>query len=149
MFAWPKGRPVRPRPHTRFIAVHCAATPEGKHFDATDIDGWHLKQGWAGIGYHYVVHLNGSIETGRPEGAIGSHVAGHNSEALSVVYIGGVDRDGHPKDTRTPEQKDALKQLLRSLKAKYKGAVIQGHRDFPKVAKACPSFDAKAEYANL
>src|SRR3546814_9274598 len=84
-----------------------------------------------------------------PEGAVGSHVAGYNGSAIGVVYIGGVDRDGHPKDTRTPEQKDALKHLLRSLKAKYKGASIQGHRDFPKVSKACPNFDAKGEYANL
>src|SRR3546814_16745092 len=58
-----------------------------------------------------------------PEGAVGSHVAGYNGSAIGVVYIGGVDRDGHPKDTRTPEQKDALKHLLRRLKAKYKGAI--------------------------
>lgn len=150
IFTWPKSRAVSPRPKTAFIAVHCSATPEGKRFDATDIDGWHLKQGWAGIGYHYIVHLDGSIEAGRPEAAIGSHVAGYNSQAIGVVYIGGVAADGRtPKDTRTPEQKAALTQLLRSLKAKYRGAIIQGHRDFPKVAKACPSFDAKREYASL
>ncbi len=150
IFTWPKSRAVSPRPKTNFIAVHCSATPEGKRFDATDIDGWHKGQGWAGIGYHYVVNLDGSLEAGRPEGAIGSHVAGHNSEAIGVVYIGGVAKDGKtPKDTRTPEQKDALKQLLKHLKAKFPKAVIQGHRDFPKVAKACPSFSAKTEYANL
>lgn len=150
IFQWPKGRSVSSRPRTTYIVVHCAATPQGKRFDATDIDGWHLKQGWAGIGYHYVVHLDGSIEAGRPEGSIGSGVAGHNSDSAHVVYIGGLAADGKtPKDTRTPEQKEALKQLLKSLKARYRGAVIQGHRDFPKVAKACPSFDAKREYASL
>src|SRR3546814_19564140 len=91
---------------------------------------------WAGIGYHFVVQLDGSIEAGRPEGAVGSHVAGYNGSAIGVVYIGGVDRDGHPKDTRTPAQKDALQKLLRSLKAKYKGALIQSHRGFPTLNKA-------------
>ena len=150
IFQWPTGRKTSPRPKTSFIVVHCTATREGQNFDATDVDGWHLKQGWAGIGYHYLVKRDGSIEAGRPEGTIGSGAAGHNSDSVHVVYVGGVAQDGKtPKDTRTPEQKDALKQLLRSLKAKYRGAVIQGHRDFPKVAKACPSFDAKREYASL
>lgn len=150
IFQWPSSRPVAARHATDFIAVHCSATPEGKDFDATDIDGWHRKQGWAGIGYHFVVHRDGSIEAGRPEHSQGAHVANYNSRALGVVYIGGVAADGKTaKDTRTPEQKAALVQLLRSLKAKYRNAVIQGHRDFPKVAKACPSFDAKREYASL
>src|SRR3546814_3355825 len=79
------------RKSTQFITVHCSATPEGKRFDATDLDSWHLKQGWAGIGYHFVVQLDGSIEAGRPEGAVGSHVAGYNGSAIGVVYIGGVE----------------------------------------------------------
>jgi N-acetylmuramoyl-L-alanine amidase len=149
-FAWPKSRVTTKRTSTDYIVVHCAATPEGKWFDATDMDRMHLQLGWAGIGYHYVIRLDGSIEQGRPEDAVGSHVAGYNSRALGIVYIGGVAADGKsPKDTRTPEQKAALRQLLTSLRAKHRTAIIQGHRDFPKVAKACPSFDAKREYATL
>ena len=49
-----------------------------------------------------------------------------------------------PKDTRTPEQKDALVDLLCQLKGLYPKSVIHGHRDFSN--KACPSFDAKEEY---
>ena len=37
--------------------------------------------------------------------------------------------------------------LLRRLREKYPNAKIYGHRDF--AAKACPSFDAKREYADL
>lgn len=151
IFQWPKGRKTSPRTSTEFIVVHCSATPEGKHFDATDIDNMHTRLGWTGIGYQYVVHLDGSIEEGRPRDAVGSHVAGYNSRAIGICYIGGVDTLGRPKDTRTADQKAALRDLIRHLKAVYRkqNPTVQGHRDFPKVAKACPSFDAKREYADL
>jgi N-acetylmuramoyl-L-alanine amidase len=151
IFQWPASRKTTRRSVTRHIVVHCAATREGQRFTATDIDAWHRRLGWAGIGYHYVVLLDGSIEEGRPLDAVGSHVAGQNSSSIGICYIGGVDAQGRPKDTRTPEQKAALLQLLRHLKATYRAQnpVIQGHRDFPGVAKACPSFDAKSEYAKL
>src|SRR3546814_20542244 len=106
IFAWPKSRATSLRKSTQFITVHCSATPEGKRFDATDLDSWHLKQGWAGIGYHFVVQLDGSIDAGRPEGAVGSHVEGYNGSAIAAVYIGGADHDGNPEKTPPPHQKN-------------------------------------------
>lgn len=132
------------------LVVHCSATREGQHFDAADIRGWHKKQGWSDIGYHFVVLLDGTIEHGRPIGTAGAHVAGHNSTTIGICYIGGVAKDGKtPKDTRTIAQKAALLQILGELKRRYPAADVRGHRDFPKVAKACPSFDALREYATL
>lgn len=132
------------------IVVHCSATPECRPHTAADIRGWHKAQGWADIGYHWVVRLDGTVEPGRDELAIGSHVKGHNSHSIGVVYIGGVDKVKlQPKDTRTKEQKAALLDLLKKLKRRYPKAVILGHRDFAGVSKACPSFSAKAEYASL
>ena len=62
----------------------------------------------------------------------------------------GIDKNTlQPKDTRTVAQKEALKKLLKELKALYPQAEILGHRDFPGVAKACPCFNAKDEYKNL
>lgn len=130
------------------IIVHCTATPEGKDFKAADIDRWHRQKGWDGIGYHYVVDLNGTVEPGRPESKVGAHCIGHNQNSIGVVYVGGVASDGKtPKDTRTPQQKAALVKLLTDLKRKYPNATIHGHRDF--AAKACPSFDATTEYKNI
>jgi N-acetylmuramoyl-L-alanine amidase len=131
------------------IAVHCSATKEGQHFTAADIDKWHRAQGWAGIGYHAVVLLDGTIEKGRSEAIAGSHVAGHNSNSLAICYIGGTDVNGKPKDTRTPAQKASLLKKLKEWKAQHPNAVIQGHHDYPGVTKACPSFNAKQEYAGL
>ena len=130
------------------IIVHCSATAEGRNFTTEDITRWHKAQGWVTIGYHYVVHLDGSVHVGRSMDLAGAHCYGHNKESIGVCYIGGLAADGRtPKDTRTPEQRAALRKLLADLRAMYPKARIYGHRDF--AAKACPCFDAKAEYADL
>lgn len=130
------------------IIVHCAATPEGKDFTVQQIDSWHRQRGFRCIGYHYVIYRDGSVHRGRPESQVGAHCTGHNANSIGVCYIGGCAADGKtPKDTRTDAQKAALLKLLRELKAKYPVAAINGHRDFAN--KACPSFDATKEYADL
>lgn len=132
------------------LVVHCSATPEGRDIDIETIRGWHKQQGWRDVGYHYVVKLDGAVQKGRPDAEIGSHVAGHNATTIGICYVGGLAKDAKTaKDTRTAAQKAALKKLLIDLKVKHPKAKIVGHRDFPKVAKACPSFDARAEYAGI
>lgn len=126
-----------------YIAVHCSATRGGQDFTAADIDSWHRKQGWRQIGYHYVIRLDGTVEKGRPDDMPGAHVTGFNSRSLGVCLIGGVNDTGQPENTFTPAQFKALEALLRKLKKAHPKAVIQGHRDFPRVAKACPSFSVK------
>ena len=129
------------------IIVHCADTPEGRDDKAEDIRRWHKARGFNDIGYHYVVDLDGTIEPGRDVTIAGAHTTGHNADSIGVCYIGGADTDMKPKDTRTEEQKAALRLLLKYLVQKYPGAKIYGHRDFAQ--KACPSFDAKTEYKEL
>lgn len=135
------------------LIVHCTATPEGKNFTTADIKRWHTApkpngRGWSDIGYHYVIYLDGSIHKGRDESVIGAHCSGQNANSIGICYVGGVAKDGKtPKDTRTDAQKHSLLKLLKELKAKYPNATIHGHREF--AAKACPSFDAKAEYKHL
>lgn len=129
------------------IIIHCSATPIGKNYTVEDIDKWHKAKGWKGIGYHYVIYLDGSVHKGRPEEEIGAHCKGHNSNSIGICYIGGLDEFGEPEDTRTDKQKEALIVLLKALKTKYPAATIHGHREF--AAKACPCFDAKEEYKYL
>lgn len=129
------------------IIVHCSATPEGRDVSVADIDRWHRERGFDGIGYHYVVYIDGSVHEGRPLNKVGAHCKGHNAHSIGICYVGGVDIYGKPKDTRTLAQKDALVNLLMRLKRRFPKAVIRGHRDF--AAKACPSFDATKEYAGI
>lgn len=132
----------------KFIIVHCSATPRGHDVGLCDIRQWHLKYGWRDVGYHYVVRLDGTIEKGRPLDCIGAHCKRFNHCSIGVCYVGGVKDDGRtPADTRTEQQKRALRQLLTELLSMFPNAEIRGHCDF--APKSCPSFNATAEYANL
>ena len=126
------------------IIVHCSATRAGMDFHATDIDRWHRERGWRCIGYHYVVDIDGTIETGRALTEQGAHCAGHNRHSIGICYIGGLDEYGQPYDTRTENQKASLLHLIHTLKEQFPQAHVYGHRDF--AAKACPCFNAKKEY---
>lgn len=130
--------------HINEIIIHCSATPEGRDYTVADIDRCHKARGWRGIGYHYVIYRDGSVHAGRPVEQIGAHCTGHNANSIGICYIGGVAADGKtPKDTRTPAQRIALRELVEELRAKYPGATVHGHREF--ASKACPSFDVQTE----
>lgn len=136
---------TKKRESTDFIAIHCSATTEKQDIGAADIDKWHRKQGWACIGYHYVIRRNGTVEEGREESVVGAHVQGFNHNSIGICMAGGVDANdvNKAKNNFTEAQFKSLKQLLVDLKTRYPKAKIQGHRDFPDVKKACPSFEVK------
>lgn len=140
---------------------HCTATKEGVFVDAKDIDQWHKKRGWSGIGYHLVVLLDGTVEVGRPVEKQGAHVKGHNRNSIGVVYVGGLDKNMVPKDTRTPEQKKSLECIAENLLLTYPGITLKGHRDYSEDKnkngviepfewiKVCPCYDVESEYKEL
>lgn len=130
------------------IIVHCSATPEGRNFTVKQIDAWHRQRGFNGIGYHFVIYLDGSVNKGRPLAKAGAHCKGQNKNSIGVCYIGGVATDGKtPKDTRTDAQKASLVKLITKLRQQFPNASVHGHREFAN--KACPCFDAHKEYNDL
>ena len=133
------------------LIIHCSATREGEDYTVEDIDRWHARRGFGKrgihIGYHYVVYRDGSLHTGRPLEDEGAHTLHHNAHSIGICYIGGLDRNGRPADTRTPAQKAALLQLLSDLKKRFPHAIICGHNTFSD--KDCPCFDAVGEYRRL
>lgn len=134
------------------IMVHCTATPPKREVTVDELDSWHKAKNFERCsnghyaGYHLLVHIDGSYERIRPDNERGQHCpqSNMNNRAVSVCYVGGVDNNNKPCDTRTEAQKKTLVTLLRTLRAKYPDAQIVGHRDY--APKACPSFDAKMEY---
>jgi len=131
------------------IVIHCSAVRPDQTSSAAQIDTWHRQRGFhLGIGYHYVVRRNGQIETGRPEYMVGAHCKNHNSHSIGVCYEGGLDARGQPADTRTEEQKVALRRLLKDLRGRYPRALIVGHHDL-NPHKACPCIEnVVGEYLN-
>jgi N-acetylmuramoyl-L-alanine amidase len=126
------------------IVIHCSGTKPNVDAGADEIRQWHVQgRGWPDIGYHLVIRRSGLIETGRPIEQIGAHVTGRNANSIGLCLVGGLGENGQPTADFTPEQWAALKAKLLELKAAYPEAGILGHRDFPGVTKACPSFDVK------
>ena len=147
------------------IVIHCSATRAGQDVRASDIDKMHKERGFACIGYNYVIDLNGKVEVGRPLTRDGAHcntagISGlsYNKHSIGICYVGGLDRNGKPADTRTPEQKLSLYNLIHKLMDKYPIVDVLGHRDASpdknrdgKITpnewiKQCPCFDVRAEY---
>ena len=130
------------------LVVHCSAVTPDQSSSAAQIDTWHRQRGWKfGIGYHYVIRRDGTVEPGRPEWMVGAHCLNHNAHSIGICYEGGLDIRGKEADTRTPAQKTAMRQLLADLRQRYPRAMIVGHHDLDP-RKPCPCFDV-AEYADL
>lgn len=124
------------------IIIHCTATPEGQNVTTEQIRRYHMHdRQFADIGYHFVIELDGSVHIGRPIDRQGAHCFGYNQDSIGIAYVGGLDKNGNSKDTRTPEQKASLIALVKKLKAQYPHATVHGHNEFAK--KDCPCFNVQ------
>lgn len=132
----------------KYIVIHCTATPSNTTLQSIK-RYWKEQRDWGDTaGYHYIIEADGDVTQLTPEDKNSNGVYKHNSECINIAYIGGIDKQGKPKDTRTKAQEDAMFNLIVELTEKYQGASVLGHRDFPEVKKACPSFDVKTWLAN-
>lgn len=115
------------RNETNRIVVHHVGGAN-RDFSAEEIHGWHLNQGWAGIGYHFVIRTDGSIERGRPEDKVGAHAKGFNHDSIGINVAGTFD-EAEP----TNEQIEAVSMLIGWLADKYNVPIsadsVCGHRD--------------------
>lgn len=134
----------------KYIAVHCTASPQTATVAAIQ-RYWKDSLGWKSPGYHLLIEPNGTIHRLLDFNGIANGVRGFNKESIHISYIGGVDKNGRPLDNRTDAQKKAILDCIHEVIkwSDNKCLIIQGHRDFPNANKACPCFDAKAEYRGL
>ncbi|MGL4875193.1 MAG: N-acetylmuramoyl-L-alanine amidase [Clostridium sp.] len=113
------------------IVLHHAAS--SGDLSAERIHQMHLNNGWSGIGYHFVVRQNGTIERGRPESKMGAHCANANSNRLGICFTGNFD-----VNKMSETQLKAGKELVSFLKGKYPNAKLIRHKDVIKQSTACP-----------
>ena len=138
----------------QYLVIHCTATPEGREVSAAEIRRWHTApvsqggRGWKQVGYTDMVHLDGCVErlVDNNEDAqvdpweVTNGAKGYNSISRHIVYVGGCDKAGKPKDTRTEAQREALKRYVEDFHARFPQVKIVGHHEL-NPGKACPSFD--------
>ena len=140
------------------IVIHCSATRENQNCSLEDIDKMHKARGFSEIGYHLYVTRDGRTHLGRALNKQGAHSYGYNKHSWAMCYEGGLDVNGKPKDTRTPQQKQAILRAVLFLKGLSNNARVLGHRDLSKdlnndgiiqpneYIKMCPCFNAIEEY---
>lgn len=131
------------------LVIHCADTPNGKHFTTEDIDEWHHDRGFlrgterainpnrSHIGYHYAIYIDGTVHTGRGVEEPGAHAEGYNKNSLGISLIG--------RDRFTRAQWVALEKLVSFLQAEFPSITrIIGHYQVDTKGKTCPNFDVPA-----
>lgn len=116
------------RTSTNRIILHHSAC---SNCTAEQIHQWHLNNGWAGAGYHFLVRKDGSIYRLRSEEYIGAHASGSNSDSIGICAEGNFENE-----TMTELQKQSLKELVSYLKNKYGINKVQKHSDVN--STACP-----------
>lgn len=139
--------PLTKRTQTNKIILHHAAA---EHCTPEDIHRWHLNNGWAGAGYHFLVTKDGKIYRLRPEDTVGAHASGSNSDSIGICAEGNYDYETMPE-----AQKKSLIWLINYLKNKYHITKVIGHRDvnntscpgknfpFDEIVNGKPSEDVK------
>lgn len=141
-----------------YLIIHCSATREGHILTPEALDLEHRRRGFRMTGYHYYIRRDGTTVLTRPLELVGAHTKGYNKHSIGICYEGGLDARGNPKDTRTPEQRSALRQLTAQLLHRFKGNIrVCGHRDLSpdldgdgtvqprEWTKQCPCFDVGKE----
>ncbi len=100
------------------------------------VNDWHRDRGWTGMGYHYLVRLDASIERGRPRWALGAHDEGENADSIGICVV--------YAETPSEDQLESLCGLLVDLHDIYglvpADSTIKGHRDNepPETPTECP-----------
>lgn len=131
---------------TNCIVIHHIGNENGVDTDnsAEEINRWHKNQGYAGIGYHFVIRKNGTIERGRPVWALGAHAYGENWHSIGILLSGTYIGNNQP----TAAQIESAAMLIANLCADYSisttRANIVGHCDL--MSTDCPG---KNLYAKL
>ena len=135
------------REQTNMIVVHHVGEIT-RDVSAEEIHGWHKNNGWSGIGYHFVIRKDGTIERGRPQEMIGSHAQGFNWESVGINVVGDFEQE-----EPMPEQVESLARLVAYLEDQYGELQVCGHRDLmntdcPGANLYCllPDLGGKVEY---
>jgi hypothetical protein len=74
---------------------------------------YHISKGWPGIGYHYVIDLDGTVYYCNDIDKVTYHCQGHNTKSIGICMIGNYEVDN--LDLSIDRNLYSLHELLQSL----------------------------------
>lgn len=99
----------------------------------TSIRNGHLAQGWADIGYHYIIDPQGRIWEGRPVRYQGAHVKENNEHNLGIMVLGSFDQE-----RPTPEALATLDEFVADRMRAYRVPINRVYTHQEIMPTACP-----------
>ncbi len=131
----------RPISQITHIAIHHTATPSSispariaeLHVAADASRG---KEPWPGIGYHFFIHADGSIDQTNPLETVSYHVHRHNMYSVGVVFAGSFMNGRIPTSAQLRSGAHLTSWLMQELGIPL--ARVWGHREFPDNTTVCP-----------
>lgn len=132
------------------VIVHWSETHTNKNIGSEEINGWHLKADLDGIGYHYVIRRDGSLQRGRPINIVGQHTPGLDDLSIGICFIGGINAPtGTPNaenflsaQSLTRSQMNTFDHFCRAVYKVFPGMVFNGHSDVDTTGENIdPGFD--------
>jgi N-acetyl-anhydromuramyl-L-alanine amidase AmpD len=127
-------RSLTNRTVTDMIVMHHIGCTN-RDVSAAEVHRWHLANGWAGIGYHYLIRKDGTIERGRPVDTVGAHCYGENYHTVGVNVVGDFET-AWPTDAQMKSATRLVAALCRMYRIRPGEDTIVGHRDL--LSTACP-----------
>ncbi|MFY9739136.1 MAG: peptidoglycan recognition family protein [Candidatus Cybelea sp.] len=127
-----------------YLIIHHSDGPPDQ--DPLAIDQEHRAEGWAMIGYNFVIAGDGTVYQGRPTNVVPAAAEDLNTPSIDVCLLGDFEPGTDGFQSSVPVvQLQALKDLSVEIHQHYPtiGSTI-GHRDVsgiagdPSVATACP-----------
>jgi len=119
------------------VVVHWTETHTNKNIGSEEINKYHRDVGLDGIGYHYVIRRDGSLQRGRPVSLEGQHspINRHDLRSIGIVFVGGINvPSGTPNSEQflsvqslTRSQINTFDHFCRSIYSIFPGAQIVGH----------------------
>lgn len=121
----------------RQIVIHHSATTSGS---AAAYAKYHVEnRGWPGIGYHFVIDKDGTINLTNYLETISYHVSGQNTRSIGICLTGNFDIQ-----QPTTAQLNSVVRLIRFLSDQLGRLPIKGHNDY--AAKSCPGNNISTQY---
>jgi len=104
---------LRKRKQTNKIIIDCTNTPDYLDVTLKQLDKQHRQEGVLGLKTHYIITLDGKVQTGRELNSVGYKIP---PDAVSILLVGASNFNLH--------QLTSLRNLVQELKALYGALVV-------------------------